>query len=199
MATKSIFALLSYLIVMCCLLVGCISKCPNKSYFSAETRSYFLDFKPGSYWIYKNVVNGDIDSVYFVSQQIFGNDPTLVDNCPQEFAEVSYNGFANLPFSYEVNSWGGEFKASGRYSGMGFLSQSSFGNKNDFIAQGIKYSQVITLIDCCITGCYAYCPIKTFQFDRLYFAPGRGIIRWEASNHPQFGKVVYELIRTNIK
>ena len=179
------------------LLAGCVGPACSNSTFSAETRSYFLDFKPGDYWIYKNLTNGDIDSVYFVSQELF-SDPQQIGKCQQEFAEVSYNGFASLPFSYEVNSWGGEFHASGRSSGMGFLSQSSFDIKNDFTAQGVKYDKVITLTDCCLVGCYKDCPIKTFQFDRLYFAPRKGIVRWEASNHPQFGKVVYELIRTNI-
>ncbi len=196
MKTKAVLCLLMGVWYLC---GGCIKKCPNKSFFTDETKSYFVNFKPGDYWIYKNVANGDLDSVYFVSAQIEGNDLTAADNCPQEYAIVQFNGLANLPMSYIVNSWGGEFSAYGRNSGVGFLSQSSVEARSNSVVQGVIYANVITLTDCCITGCYARCPITTFQFDRLYFAPRKGIIRWEASNHPQFGKVTYELIRTNIQ
>ena len=202
MAPKSVFALLSCLVTVCGCLFGCvsISTCPNKSRFSAETRSYFLDFKPGDYWIYKNLANGDIDSVYFVSQEIFGSgDPANPDDCPQEYAKVNFYGFGNKPFGYVVNSWGRNFEITST-SFISFLSEvPNLSNNQTFQAQGVRYDNAITLIHCCISGCYKDCSTKYFQFDRLYFAPRRGIIRWEASNHPQFGSAVYELIRTNIK
>ena len=196
MQTKYVFYLLMGVWYVC---GSCVNKCYNPSYFTAETRSYFVDFKPGDYWIYKNVENGDLDSVYFISAKVEGNDPSNPDYCANEYASVRFGGLADLPLSYVVDSWGGEFSAGGNFSGVGFLSQSSFETKSAIAVQGVNYDKVITLTDCCITGCYARCPINTFQFDRLYFAPRKGIIRWEASNHPQFGKVTYELIRTNIK
>ncbi len=199
MATKSVFALLLCVVVVCGWLVACVPAACNNSTFSAETRSYFLDFKPGDYWIYKNLANGDIDSVYLVSQEVLGNDPTNPNYCVEEYAKVNFYGFGEKPFGYLINSWGVNFEITPT-SFISFLSElPNLGSNQSLQVQGVRYDKITTLTHCCISGCYKDCGTKYFQFDRLYFVPRKGIVRWEASNHPQYGKVVYELIRTNIK
>ena len=198
MAPKSVFALLLCVVVVGGLLAGCVGPACSNSTFSAETRSYFLDFKPGDYWIYKNLANGDIDSVYLVSQEVLGNDPANPNYCVAEYAKVNFFGFGDKPFGYLVNSWDNRMSITGQ-SSLDFISEYNQNSKQALQVQSTKYDNTITLTHCCISGCYKDCATKYFRFDRLYFVPQKGIVRWEASNHPQFGNVIYELIRTNIK
>ncbi len=66
----------------CSNLLGC-SKC-NDKVISLDLKHYFFNFKPGSYWIYQNTKNGDLDSVYFVKK-----DSVLSGgNCTDEYVNI---------------------------------------------------------------------------------------------------------------
>ncbi len=205
MITFRVRRLLSYLL-LCLPLVGnwgcraCGNACEDKP-FTEQVRSYFLGFKPGSYWIYRNTQNADIDSVYFVSETIDSNLGRSPD-CRLESGYVVLKGFA------DDKQWG--YYIGSNNNIMVTRGASDTGFHGDFhpdspapltVAQQV-FKQVITLSHCCITGrgqCYQpACSGNYFRFMQLALARDIGLIRWEAENYPSFGKVTYELIRYKV-
>lgn len=178
-------------------LLSCNGKCKDLP-FTPDVREYFLDFKEGSYWIYRNVANGDIDSVYFVSQNIYPSAGAKGGPiCSQEYSTVKFTGFAEKQFGYVVKSWNNEMEISSS-SEIGFAGDYNFQKVEDRLFSGQKYNEVIILINCCFNGCNNACDKNYFRFLKLYYARQIGIVRWEAENHPQYGNAIYELIRYKV-
>lgn len=67
---------------------------------------------------------------------------------------------------------------------------------------GRSYATTISMVHCCLTTdaqCYREaCTPPYFRLLRVVFATDVGLVRWEAENYPGFGKVTYELVRSNI-
>jgi len=177
------------------LLGGCWGKCTDRL-LSADKRAYFMDFKPGDYWIYRNVQNGDIDSVYFVSQEVRSENKT--PTCLNEDAIIQLKGFAkSLTYSYVVQGWDGVMKTNVQ-STVDYYGNYDVATQKPTKAAGRNYAQTVSTTHCCIEGCITeFCDGITLRFDRLVFAKSVGIVRWEAIRHPKFGTVTYELIRSN--
>ncbi len=176
--------------------LGC-QKCKDL-YFTPQVKDYFLDFKKGSYWIYRNVANGDLDSVYFVSQFILPETvPAGGSICYQEYGIVYFEGLSgSLKLGYFVKSWSNNFQNA--QSDAIINGDYNLGDRKEISVSGLIYKNVITINNCCLSrNCYA-CNEKHFRFQKLYFAPQIGLIRWEAENHPIYGNVTYELIRHKI-
>jgi hypothetical protein len=181
------------LLALPALLGGCWGKCTD-SLFSADQRAYFIDFKPGDYWIYRNVANGDIDSVYYAGQEsLLETNPP---NCRAEAVTVQFNGFAkSLIFAYYIRPW------DGTMAGAAPATLDFYGNYDTTIPKaeqiaGRTYAQTIVSIDCTRKGCVPN-PSQGFSLERLTFARSVGLVKWEAIQHPKFGTVTYELIRSN--
>ena len=206
MANFRIRRLFSYLLLLCLPLgwgwgcTACGGECEDKP-FTEQVRSYFLGFKPGSYWIYRNVQNGDIDSVYLVSETIdsnLGKSPT----CRLESGYVILKGFAgDKQLGYLINSNNNVISIAGT-SDTDFYGDYDSNNTAPLTVAQQLFKQVITLSHCCLTGrasCYqAGCSGKYFRFLHLNLAQEIGLVRWEAENYPSSGKVTYELIRSKI-
>jgi hypothetical protein len=180
-------------------LPGCIGSIPCKpTPFTAQVRSYFLDFKPGSYWIYRNIQNGDIDSVYFVSQSMFDADKP---ECQTQYSTTILKGFAgDKQFGYYITSWNNTIENN--QSDIHLNTDYDTGQAMSSTVNGKVYAQSIRLTHCCVAGsssCYKPgCDFKIFRFLNVVFASNVGLIRWEAENYPGFGTVTYELVRSNI-
>jgi len=179
---------------------GCIGNIPCKpAPFTAQVRSYFLDFKPGSYWIYRNLQNGDIDSVYFVSENIT-QGPTRPE-CKDENSTTILKGFAgDKRFGYYITSWDNTIESS--QSDIVFQSTHNADKPASLTINGRSYGTTISIVHCCVTSdrqCYIEaCTPPYFRLLRAVFAADIGLVRWEAENYPGFGKVTYELVRSNI-
>ncbi len=180
------------------LLVSCWGKCVDKL-FTPDHYAYFLDFKPGDYWIYRNVANGDIDSVYFVSRTISPEAvPKGGTTCSQEYATVRLKGFAkSLTYEYIVQSWDGTMQVELSPTTISYYGKYDVNIQIPATINGRNYAKTISTTHCCIEGCTNFCGGINTRFNRLEFAKSVGIVRWEAIRHPQFGTVIYELIRSN--
>lgn len=180
-------------------LYACFSDCKDRL-FTPDVREYFLDFKEGSYWIYRNMQNGDIDSIYFISQSIthdamprqFG-----VPTCYQEYAGARFEGNTrSLSFSYTINSWSNAM--NGNYSFAFFSGEYDLNKLTTENFSGKTYDKVIAFENCCLSrNCYG-CNQRSARITKMYFAPKIGLVRWEAENHPQYGNAVYELVRYKV-
>ncbi len=176
------------------LLGGCWGPCKSRP-LSADQRAYFMDFKPGDYWIYRNVANGDIDSVYFVSQKITSENST--PSCIDEYASIQLKGFAkSLTYSYVIQGWDQNISID-MGSTIDYKSGYNFTQVKPQIIGKKNYSQAFSITHCCLEGCSQLCDGTYMRFDRLVFAKSVGIVRWEAIRHPKFRTVTYELIRSN--
>lgn len=186
------------LLVLPTLMWGCIGKCKYDLLLSADQHAYFIDFQPGDYWIYRNVQNGDLDSVYFVSQEIHPQPVSPGDPiCRQEDVTVQLKGFAkSLNFAYIVHSWDGDMSID-ITSAVDYYGSYDINSQKYLVVNGKIYPQTVSTTHCCLTVCKNQCGGTYMRFDRLVFAKSIGIIRWEAIRHPQFGTVTYELIRSN--
>ncbi len=176
------------------LLGGCWGQCKSRP-LSADQRAYFMDFKPGDYWIYRNVANGDIDSVYFVSQEVTSQNKT--PSCIDEYVFVRLKGFAkSLTYSYVIQGWDGTMQID-LATTIDFYGKYDIRDQKPKTIAGRDYAQTVSTTHCCVEGCTNFCEGTYIRFDRLVFAKSVGLVRWEAIRHPKFGTVTYELIRSN--
>jgi hypothetical protein len=176
--------------------LGC-KKCEDRL-VRPDIKQYFFNFKPGSYWIYKNTQNSDIDSVYVVSRDSLVLNDGRTD-CFQEYITVGLKGFAkNKIFSYQIFGWTNNSQIS-RKSEIDYNGDYKFLNQEKII-NGKVYQNLIGIDHTCLSyqcpGCG--CDNKTFRFQHLYFAKNVGLVSWEADYHPTYGSVVYELVRYEI-
>ncbi len=197
--------LFSYLLLLCLPLgwgwgcTACGTDCEDKP-FTEQVRSYFLGFKPGSYWIYRNMQNGDIDSVYLVSETVLNLGKSPV--CRLESGYVVLKGFAeNQNFGYYIGSNNNTISIAGA-SDTDFYGNYDVNTVASLTVAQQLFQRAISLTHCCITGtgeCYKpACSGAYFRFRKLVFVPDTGLVRWEAENYPSFGKVTYELIRSKV-
>jgi hypothetical protein len=184
------------LLALPALLGGCWDKCTDEL-FSADQRAYFIDFRPGDYWIYRNVANGDIDSVYYAGQ--VDRPGGISYGCIREGVAVQFNGFAkSLIFAYSIGASSTVMSATAPATVDLYTNYELADQKATQIGSR-SYPQSVDVIECCLTGngCLTKCDGTAMRFMRLTFAKSVGIVRWTAIRHPQFGDVTYELIRSN--
>lgn len=179
---------------------ACSETCDDQL-FSPATHAYLLDFKPGSYWIYRNTQNGDLDSVYLVSAQV-DSIKNRAPECLQESAYVILKGFAGkLQWGYTLSTYSNIIDSGGP-SDIGFSGDFDLQHPVSLLVNQQAFSEILPLTNCCITGraaCYQEgCTKHYFRLLQLYFARNIGLIRWEAEYYPVFGKVTYELIRYKV-
>jgi hypothetical protein len=189
------------LLLVCLVAYSCDNSCSDRP-FTDEAKSYFLNLKVGDYWIYKNIYDGDLDSVYVVSQTVMKGSGTSDATCYQEYAFVVLKGFADSGvFAYQVNSWDDRFSIT-LESDIDLEGKRDLETKENLNFNDKRYNNVMTTSHCCISpncGGAVDCKSKVFRMRRFYSAPDIGIIGWEAENYPGRGNVVYDLIRTNRK
>ncbi len=185
---------------------GCTQGCRDCSSqpFTEDVRQYFFNFKPGSYWIYKNTLNNDIDSVYFVSQTM-EKDAVNGESreCFIDRGSFLWKGFAKTrSFGLVVIADRPELSISFG-ADVGFYGDRD-GSTQETLPINGKLFNTITFTNCCAASSGLKCPsgypcnTSFFEMMKITFSKDIGMVRWQARRHPVYGDVVYELVRYNI-
>lgn len=191
--------LLISLSVLCfsVLFVSC-RKCKETPYPDFE--HYFVGFKEGSYWIYRNEQNGDIDSVYSIKRDQYA-EAARTKSFHQECASIQYISLSmgGFPFATTLETY--------IYYGLNrltltpenrtprYLYSQVVDLKSTDTAQvnGVVYTDVLKM-DC-------QCDIQAItdhQLTQLWYAKNIGLIQWQYTSYPKRETTTHKLIRYKI-
>jgi hypothetical protein len=97
------------ILLLMCLTVSCKKK-PRERFIPADMKAYW-DFRPGSYWIYKDSVSGAIDSVYVTNRVNNTGDGILnynKENIIYEYLQVDmHSSLDGYDYQYWINTQAG--------------------------------------------------------------------------------------------
>ncbi|NOR86907.1 MAG: hypothetical protein GQ527_04810 [Bacteroidales bacterium] len=174
------------------ILIGVVYSCdgPYKNcdeyYFSDEYKAYTV-YQEGSYWIYKDTINNETDSVYLKAETLY-----LVDECDYntEFEERLIHAFYSSFFIFGNDNI---------IEGSAFLK-----NYNDHLSppMGIYSDQFGDKLDSLEVNNIWYQDIKVFELNghKYYWAKHIGIIK-KTIPYPLNGSTIYyfDLLRYHLE
>jgi|GEM_PF-4694204 len=195
----------SYKTVLLAVFFVCGCKPCEENLISEELNRFFLNFQPGSYWIYQNEQNGSVDSVYVVKNsrryEFDGSVGGLQKRCRYETAEVVYKGFSFTPDSVRLfiskqdSPTGIEVRIGNTPEQSKYILQL-FENRcvkdTLFSVPGNLSNNAVKL------GCKLNSGNPNLSFEITIFVENIGLSYWSVINHPKYRNASYRLLRFKI-
>ena len=178
-------------------LAGCRGKCTTTP-INDDFNRFFLVFKPGTYWLYRNLDNGSIDSVYVkkndTSEECIRGKLFTCDDC-RESKKLVFSGLSLFKIDYEVNGTTDVNQYLIRAISQNIVFSSTSIDFNNSVApsviNGITHAKTVRLTNQFPGSTQPH--IKT-----LIAVRDTGLFYFEVENHPNFGTTKYVLIKAKI-